>query len=141
MILKFNNYIYETEIKSCPCGNGTGLRKSLAVKDDGTEYLICEEFDLQALIQSYADDCSIERIIVAHGLGDDLLLNQQSGAYLDEEAVKEIKQSKTLAQNDLNVTLYSLYSKGNIDMSYDDFAKAVTSGNISAIKYKEETKE
>lgn len=135
-MLKFNNDIYATVIKPCDSGNGKGYKVTPLLDEEGVEYLSVEEFDQQAVIDSYADSCSIERIIAVHGLGDDLLMNQQKGAYLDEQAVNAIKSSQSMAQNDLNFELFKLYQAKDYDMTFEAFSKAVINGNYDTIKEK-----
>lgn len=139
MILKFNSNIYDSKLKACSSGSTKGYNKSLAYDENGVAYLETEEFDQQAVIDSYEDTCSIERIIASHGLGDDLLLNQQQGAFLDEDAVNAIKSSQTMAQNNLNFELFKLYQAKEYDMTFEEFSKAVVCGKYDDIK--EKTKE
>lgn len=139
MTRKFNSDIYSTEIKSCPVGSTKATHKTLSIDENGNQYLSQEEYNLQEVIDSYEDSCSIERIIASHGLGDDLLLTQQKGAFLDEDAVNQVKASQTMAQNDLNFELFKLYQAKDYDMSFEEFSKAVVSGQYDSIKVKEVT--
>lgn len=141
MILKFNKNIYDYEPSGCEVGKPVGYEVTPSIDEDGVSILESEEYDLQAVIDSFAESCSIERILIAHGLGDDSVLNQKPGVYLDEEQVNIIKnaQSNTL---ELNAQLFNLYQGYKDFMSFDQFSNYVAKGDFKAldeaIKPKEE---
>ena len=93
---------------TCCAGSNIAYNYSLGIDENGDQYLIAEEYDLQQIIDSFADQCSIERIIVSHGLGDELLMNQKPGVFLDEDAVDSIKLA-TKNTLDINAQILSLY--------------------------------
>lgn len=132
MILKFNNNIYDYEPTGCEVGQPVGFEVTPSIDENGNAFLESEEYDLQAVIDSFADACSIERIIVAHGLGDESVLNKKEGVYLDEDQVNIIKnaQSNTL---ELNAQLFSLYQGYKDYMSFDEFSNYVAHGDFQAL--------
>ena len=133
MILKFSNNPYETEIVGCHPGSETAYNYSLAIDENGDQYLEAEEYNIQEVTNSFAEECSITRIIQAHGLGDELLLNQKPGVYLDEEQVNTIKNSGS-SNLELNTQLLGLYQGYKDVMSFDDFANAVAHGDFTALE-------
>lgn len=136
MTLKFNKDILSFELKGCCPGSTTGYNYTLALDKDGHQYLEAEEFDQQAIIDSYADECSIERILISHGLGDEVVLNKKPGVYLDKEAIETINLSKDTAS--LNVQLFNLYQGYKDVMSFEDFSNAVMTGKFELLEKKPE---
>lgn len=140
MILKFSKNRYETEILPCDPGTEIQANYKLVLDDNANEYLQAEEYNIQEIINSYADQCSIARIIQAHGLGDDLLLNQKPGVYLDEEAVNTITSSQ-MNNLEMNARILSLYEGYKDVMSLADFTKAITTGDFESIANAKKPKE
>lgn len=136
MNLKFNKDILSFELTGCCPGSTIGYNYTLALDKDGHQYLEAEEYDLQSIIDSYAEECSIERILISHGLGDDLVLNKKPGVYLDKEALETIELSKDTSS--LNVQLFNLYQGYKDVMSFDDFSKAVMNGDFDVLTKKPE---
>ena len=95
MILKFNKNIYDYVPTGCEVGRPVGFQVSPSIDENGVAILESEEYDLQAVIDSFAEACSIERILIAHGLGDETVLNKKPGVYLDEEQVSIIKNAQS----------------------------------------------
>lgn len=135
---EFNPDIYSFESKPCPAGSRKAIDFQLTLDEEGNEFLAGDEYDQQEIIQSYADECSIERIIISHGLGDEMLLDSKPGVFLNEDDVNIIKLSQ---QNnvELNASLTKLYENYTW-MSYDSFVNAVLHGDYNALK-KPEVKE
>lgn len=131
MKLKFNNEIYGVDLESCSSGLPKEYNYHLELDENGDEYLVSEEYDLQSIIDSYESACSIERIIISHGLGDELIMNKKSGVYLSEDEVNAYKNASSY--DNLNTQLLSLY-KDYSWMKYEDFANAVLHGDFDKLK-------
>lgn len=140
MILKFSKDIYETEIVGCNPGSEIAYNYSLAIDENGDEYLEKDEYNIQEVTDSYAEECSIVRIIAAHGLGDELLMNQKPGVYLDEEQVNTIKNAGS-NNLELNAQLFSLYQGYKDFMSFDQFSNYVAHGDFEALENSKKSKE
>lgn len=140
MKFKFNKDIYDEPLKACDSGSKKAYQYTRIIDDNGDEVLDQQEFDLDAVIQSHADECSIERIIASHVLGDDTVLNVKQGVFIDKDQYESIKnaQSNTL---ELNAQLLSLYQGYKDKMSFSEFSQAVKSGNFEALDSKKEVKE
>lgn len=139
MIYKFNKNIYDDELVATPSGSSVGYNYSLSIDKEGEIYLEKEAFDQQAVIDSYADSCSIERILVSHGLGDELVMNQKPGVYLDEDDVKAVKLGSD--SQALNMKLYEMYQNYKGELDFSTFADAILSGNYEALNKKESKEE
>lgn len=139
MILKFNKNLLECEPTPCCPGSEIAYDYSLALDENGESYLVKEEYNLQKVIDSFADECSIERIAIAHGLGDDLVMNKKPGVYLDENDIKTIELSQS--QQAINVQLMNLYQGYKDVMSFDEFSNAVLHGNFEVLNKKVDVKE
>lgn len=124
--------IFKQPFKACPSGNGVRKVYHLSIDDNGNEVLDYDEENLQEIIQSYADQCSIERIIISHGLGDELIMNQKPGIYLDEDDVQTFDTASNLTN--LNTKLIELYKKTDTDLSFEDFSRYVITGEFEKIK-------
>lgn len=131
MKLKFNNDVYDWDSSLACSSGGNSKNFYLDIDENGSEFLVAEDYDLQSVIESYADSCSIERIIISHGLGDELLMNQKPGVYLSEEEVNVYKSAGSY--DNLNTQLLSLY-KDYSWMKYEDFANAVIHGEFDKLK-------
>lgn len=140
MILKFNKNIYDYEPTGCEVGRPVGFEVTPSIDENGVAFLESEEYDLQAVIDSFAEACSIERILIAHGLGDETALNKKPGVYLDEDQVNIVKnaQSNTL---ELNAQLLSLYQGYKDVMSFDQFSNFVAHGDFTALDEAKKSKE
>ena len=138
MILKFNKNIYDdSEWKPCHPGSRKAYDIFETVDTNGNKCLGKDEYDLQEVIESYADACSIERIAIAHGLGDDSILNSKPGVYLDEDEYNAvILGQESTAQ--VNAQILNLYQAYKDRMSYDDFYQNLVSGNFKAFEKKPE---
>lgn len=142
MKLKFNKDIYDTEINPICPGSEIAHELTLSIDEKGNECLVAKEYNLQEVIDSYAEECSIARIIISHGLGDELALNKDPGVYLDEDQVNFIKNNGSSSEAQLNAQLLELYKDYKDNMSFDVFANAVKTGDYKALtKTKETTKE
>lgn len=139
MILKFNKNLLECEVNPCCAGSEIAYNYSLALDENGQHYLETEEYNLQAVIDSYADSCSIERILIAHGLGDDSVLNSKPGIYFDENDINTINMSQN--QQAMNVQLLNLYQGYKDQMSFEEFSNAVLNGNFEALNKKQASSE
>ena len=135
MIRKFNKDIYDTEFEGCPAGSSTAYNYKLAIDVNGHEYLEAEEYDIQEVIDSYADQCSIERIIQLHGLGDDLILDSKPGVFLDEDEVNMANKAGDPAA--LNVELFKLYQGYKDQMTFEEFSNAILHGDFNAFAPKQ----
>ena len=134
MILKFNKNLLECELSSCCPGSEIAYNYSLALDENGESYLVRDEYNLQKVIDSFADECSIERIAIAHGLGDDLVMNKKPGVYLDEDDIKTIELSQS--QQAMNVQLMNLYQGYKNVMTFDEFSNAVLHGDFETLNKK-----
>lgn len=115
--------------------SGSRTYKQLYHVIDGNIVKVCAkaEIDLQKQINSYADSVSIERVYAAHLLGDDTFLNANKS--LDVPVGVTLDPS-----TDVDSTLKKLYESYQYkdDMSFKDFAAAVTSGNFASLNIKKE---
>lgn len=141
MIRKFSSNPYEGKIEGCNPGSEKAYNYSMLLDDKGDPYLKGEEYNIQEVINSYAEQCSIARIIQAHGLGDDLLMNQKPGVYLDEKAVKTIQLGAS-SPSEMNTQILSLYESYKDVMSLSEFAHAISTGDFEKLsKVKKTTTE
>lgn len=140
MKFKFNKDIYDYEPSGCCPGSEKSLNVSESIDESGNLCLVGEEFDQQEVIDSYYEGTTIERIILAHGLGDEIVLNEKPGVFLDEDQVSIMKnaQSNTL---ELNAQLLSLYKDYKDFMSFDDFSNAVATGDFKFLEDSKKPKE
>lgn len=140
MILKFSKNIYEDKLMPVPSGDRKAYNYSLSFdKETGQECLVGEEYDIQDVIDSYADQCSIARILELNGLGDDSILNNKPGVYLDEEAVKY--SSMALDSAGLNTELFKLYQPYKDEFTFEEFSNAIVHGDFKLFDKKVEKKE
>lgn len=135
---EFNLDIYDPScIKPCEAGSPEAIDFQLDFDENGEAHLVGEKYDLQAIIQSHKDECSIERILIAHGLGDDSVLQVKPGVFLDESQVNVIKESVNL-NSTLETQLISLYEPYKDKMSYGEFAQAVVHGDFDKLVIKKD---
>ena len=139
MKFKFNKDIYDTEITPICPGSEIAHDLTLSLDDKGNECLVSKEYNLQEVIDSYAEECSIARIIISHGLGDDLALNKDPGVYLDEDQVNFINNNSASSDAQLTAQLLELYKDYKDVMSFDVFAHAVKTGDYQALSKPKET--
>lgn len=135
MILKFNKNIYDDPIEPVEAGDKTAYEYELAINENGEEYLESTSYDLQEVINSYAEQCSIERIIQLHGLGDLTSLEEKPGAYLDEEQVNMAYKAGDPAA--LNVELFKLFQGYKDQMTFEQFSNAILHGDFNAFAPKQ----
>ena len=135
MILKFNKNIYDDPLEPVEAGDKIAYEYQLAIDENGEQYLEATPYDLQEVIDSFADQCSIERIIQLHGLGDLTALDQKPGVYLDEEQVSMANKAADPAA--LNVELFKLYQGYKDQMSFEDFSNAILHGDFNAFAPKQ----
>lgn len=140
MILKFSNNPYEGKFQGCDPGSEKAFNYKMLLDEKGNPYLKGEEYNIQEVINSYAEQCSIARIIQAHGLGDDLLMNQKPGVYLDEKAVKTIQLGAS-SPSEMNTQILSLYESYKDVMSLSEFAKAISTGDFDKLSKAKQTKQ
>lgn len=133
MKLKFNKDIYDTEIKPICPGSEIANEVSLSLDENGNECLVAKEYNIQQVIDSYAEECSIARILISHGLGDELALNKDPGVYLDKSQVDFINKYGSSSEAQLTAQLLDLYKDYKDQMSFEVFAKAVKTGDYQAL--------
>lgn len=127
--MKYNSkrFCYETEDFK-PIELHPELDYKLDVDELGNQVVVKDkERDIQAEINSYADDCSIYKILERHNAGDLTALNQHTGIYVTKEmaeAANDFVNGMTADQS-----LYNAYTKfGSDKLSFDDFSKMVKNG-------------
>ena len=135
MILKFNKNIYDSELVPVSSGDRKAMNYQLAIDDNGDSVLVGEEYDLQEVIDSYADQCSIARILQLHGLGDLNALDKKPGVYLDETQVNMVSKAGDPAA--LNVELFKLYQGYKDLMTFEQFSNAILHGDFNAFAPKQ----
>lgn len=138
MILKFSKDFLNTEVKANSSGSKYNYNYSLSFDEKGEQYLEAEKYDQQAIIDSYADQCSIERILISHGLGDELVMNSKPGVYLDEDEVNSVKMASDT--NAINNKLAELFRNFKGDLSFDEFRNAILTGQVDKLIPKTEEK-
>jgi len=129
-MFKFNSDIYSFD-KNNVCSSGSGVLRSFELDPNDSFHLLSKEINLEELIESYRAQCSIERIILSHGLGDELVLNTKVGVYLDKEQVEDL--SNSFSFQNINSKMAEVYKKTDTTLSFDEFCNAVASGDFNKI--------
>lgn len=151
--MKFKS-IWEEKVILNPCSSGDTVRiEYVKDVDVNGEPVIKKvgEYDIRKTIQSYADQCSIKRIVERASLGDLSVLNVNkplndinNGSDLDLTFM-EGKTAEEL-NNYQNVQIYNLYQSyaGKDKVSIEDFKKYVLAGDfktLDSLAVKEEVNE
>jgi len=131
-MFKYNNDIYSFD-KKLVCSSGAPIRRvhELTVNDKGKNVLTFKEIDSDQIVESYRAQCSIERIILSHGLGDDLILDAKPGVFLDKDSVDNAINSYDTSS--MNNKMLDVYNKSDTTLSFVDFCKAVVNGDFDTI--------
>lgn len=122
------------------CYPGDAVVKQYHI-DPVTEEIIEEDYELDKVIQSYANEVAIDRIMARHLAGDIAITNAVPGIndinkFGDTDlqflsGVKTVEEAAAL-QNQYIYKLYQSYS-GKDKMSIAEFAQAINSGNWQAL--------
>lgn len=120
-------------------GNGKRYEGHLDINPEtGASFVVKDEpTDLQAIIDSYADSCSIAKIIARCSCGDvgALVGNRGEGIYIDEETADLLKHDSVEMNKMLTEKYENLYNNfaGKDELSYDEFVTLISKGNYKAL--------
>ena len=139
-MFKYSNDIYAFD-KTMICSSGAPVRRvhELTVNEKGKNVLTFKEIDSDQIVESYRAQCSIERIILSHGLGDELVLDAKPGVFLDKDSVDNAINSYDTSS--MNNKLLDVYKSADTTLSFVDFCKAVVAGDFDTIAKSKNVKE
>lgn len=131
MKFSYPKNVYDEPVK--PIKLHPELNYKLAIDEFGNEVVVSDgERDIQAEIDSFADECSIYKILERHEAGDLTALNSNQGSYI----TKEMAEAANDFVNGLTVdqSLYNSYQKFGTDkISFDEYKNYVKNGDYQKL--------